>query len=182
MTKHYKKFEKEIEQIISKSPVKTDLDHARTTVKLVKQLKPDADDALLIAALSHDIERCFLTDKKTKQEKFDNYELYKRRHAEKGSRIIADLMKKYNFDDNFTHKVTRLVKKHESGGDEESNILMDADTISFFIENLDHYISNFGAKTAKKKIDFMFNRIISDKAHQIAKPMYDEAIRKLIKN
>lgn len=177
--KPIKQLENEIERIISESPVKTDLNHAKTTVKIVKQLKPDADDTLLIAALAHDIERCYLVDKENIAEKFDDYKTYKRLHAEKGSQIIAGLMKKYNFDNNFTNKVIKLVKNHESGGDDESNILMDADTISFFIENLDNYITDFGIEKTKKKIDFMFNRIVSPQARLIAKPMYDNAVNKL---
>lgn len=179
MNKQYNLLQKEIKQIISKSPVKTDLNHAKTTVKLVKQLKPNADDAFLIAALAHDIERCFLTDRRENAEKFDNYEEYKRLHAEKGAKIVSGLMKKYGFDKNFTSKVENLVKKHEFGGDKESNLLMDADTISFFIENLDNYIKDFGIEKAKKKIDFMFNRIMSEEARQIANPMYEDAIKKL---
>ncbi|MCK9329800.1 MAG: hypothetical protein M0Q94_07995 [Candidatus Cloacimonetes bacterium] len=40
-----------------KSPIEFDLTHGRLVLKWVLILKPEADDAFKIAALSHDIDR-----------------------------------------------------------------------------------------------------------------------------
>jgi hypothetical protein len=161
------KLENEILEIISKSPVKTDFFHAKSTKKWILRLKPDADYALQISALAHDIERGFKLDSKTKpKERFDNYEEYKRIHSEKSAKIIVELLKKYNFDKEFISKVEHLVLKHEVGGDIESDLLMDADSISFFEENYVQYYEIYGEEKARKKVEFMYNRM-SDKAKSL---------------
>ena len=55
--KNLDKIKKEIEKIISKSPLKFDLDHAKYTLECLIKIKPDADEALQIAAFAHDISR-----------------------------------------------------------------------------------------------------------------------------
>ena len=139
------KLENEIIKIISKSPVKTDLAHAKSAREWVVKLKPDADYALQISALAHDIERGLESDHHNKaDEKFDNYEKYKRIHSEKSAKIITKLLKKYNFEPEFISKVEHLVLRHEFGGDAESNLLMDADSLSFFKENFVQYYKKYG--------------------------------------
>ena len=163
------KLENEILEIISKSPVKTDLAHAKSTRNWVLKLKPDADYALQISALAHDIERGFEPDYHNKtKEKFDNYEEHKKIHSEKSAKIITELLKKYKFDEEFITKVRHLVLKHEFGGDFESDILMDADSISFFEENFIQYFEKYGEDKARKKIRFMYNRM-SKKAQKLIK-------------
>lgn len=159
----------EIRKIISKSSVKTDLEHAESTRKWVLKLKPDASDALQISALSHDIERGLEPDYDNKTKgKFDNYEEHKRIHSEKSAKIIVDLMNKYNLDKEFITKVKNLVLRHEIGGDFESNILMDADSLSFFKDNLESYYEKYGEDKVRKKIRFMYNRM-SKKAQELVK-------------
>lgn len=164
-----KQLEKEIEEMISKSPVKTDLAHAKSTKKWVLKLKPDSDLALQIAALAHDIERCNETPEFNKtKENFDNYDEIKRLHSERSSKVIVDLLKKHHFEESFIQKVSHLVLKHEFGGDGESDVLMDADSLSFFEENFEQYFLKFGEETTRKKIKFMFNRM-SKTAQSFAK-------------
>ncbi len=176
-----KELENEIKKIISKSPVKTDLAHAETTRKWILKLKPDADLALQIAALAHDIERSYETDHYNKsKENFDNYEELKRIHSEKSAKIIVELLEKHNFEKEFISKVEYLVLKHEVGGDFESNLLMDADSLSFFEENFVQYYEKFGEEKARKKIRFMYDRML-DNAKQIAKNIkYDNEKLNLI--
>lgn len=166
--------EKEILEIISKSPVKTDLAHAKSTRKWILKLKPDASYALQISALAHDIERGFEPDyyNETK-ENFDDYKKHKTIHSEKSAKIIVELLEKHGFDKEFISKVEHLVLKHELGGDSESNLLMDADSISFFEENFVQYYEKYGKYKAKKKIRFTYDRM-SKKARKLVKNMdYD---------
>jgi hypothetical protein len=164
-----KKLEKEILNIISNSPVKTDLSHAKSTKKWILKLKPDADYAIQISALAHDIERGLKPDYDNKtKEKFDNYEEHKRIHSERSAKIIVDLLEKNGFEEEFITKVRNIVLKHEFGGDSESNLLMDADSISFFEENFIQYFEKYGEDKARKKIKFMYNRV-SDKSKKLIK-------------
>ncbi len=175
------KLEKEIIEIISKSPVKTDLSHAKSTREWILKLKPDADYALQISALAHDIERGLEPDYHNKtEEKFDNYEKHKRVHSEKSAKIVVELLEKYNFDKEFVSKVKHLVLKHEFGGDFESNLLMDADSISSFEESLVQYYKEHGEEKARKKTRFMHNRM-SNKAKSLIKDIqYDNSRLNLI--
>jgi hypothetical protein len=170
-----KKLESEIESIVSRSIAKTDLAHARSTRKWVLKLKPDADLALQISALAHDIERGFESEKYRTNEElyrakedFDNYDKLKLIHSEKCAKIIVELLKKHGFEKPFISKVEHLVLKHEFGGDKESNILMDADSLSFFEENFLQYFEKFGEEITRRKIRFMYNRM-SGKARKLAK-------------
>ena len=58
--------EEEIKSIIKNSPVKEDSLHSEITLRWVLKLEPDADEALKIVALSHDIERA-VTNKVLRQ-------------------------------------------------------------------------------------------------------------------
>ena len=53
----FNQIEEAIEKIISKSQVPEDPVHSKNTREWVLKLKPEADMALQIAALAHDIER-----------------------------------------------------------------------------------------------------------------------------
>lgn len=161
--------EKEIREVLSRSPVKMDPVHSETTRKWVLKLKPDADQALQIAALAHDIERSMLNKAQVaSKEKFGNYERHKKEHSERSARIISNILKKHNFDKNFIRKVERLVLTHEFGGDKESDILKDADSLSFFESNLEDYFKRYGEEKTKFKIKFMFDRM-SGKAKSIVR-------------
>jgi len=76
-----------------------------------------------------------------------------------------------------------LISKHEEGGNDDQNLLKDADSISFFENNvplfLTKHVSEVGKEKVKEKFDWMFNRITSEKAKQIARQWYEEAIKKL---
>jgi len=162
--------------------------HFERTVHWVKKLKPDADEALLVAAIAHDIERAFL--QKDVLEKINSAgsagtELI-RPHEERGAEIIADFLKQRNVDTNFIERVKMLVSRHEEGGNDNQNLLKDADSLSFF----ETYVSIFvnekakldGKEKVRQQFDWIFNRITSEKAKKIAQPMYEKAISALNAN
>jgi len=156
------KLEREIKNIISNSPVNSDLKHAISARKWVLKLNPGADLALQIAALAHDIERgCQNESKQTTKvkEDFKNYIQLKKIHSQKSAEVIVDLLNKHEFDKSFIAKVKSLVLKHEFGGDKEADVLMDADSLSFFQENFIYYYKKYGEDKAKSKINFMYSRM-----------------------
>lgn len=158
--------------------------HFDRTVHWLKQLKPDADEAFLIAAIGHDIERAFRDDKLG----FDNNdrsfkdEEWLEYHSNKGAEILEDFLKKQNADDNLIQRVKHLVSKHEIGGDEEQNLLKDADSLSFVENNAPIFLSKLdklGYDRIKEKFDWMYERISSLKAKELAKPFYDKMMEEL---
>ncbi|MFA6547924.1 MAG: DUF4202 family protein [Candidatus Magasanikbacteria bacterium] len=179
---NFEEIKKEIERLMTNSVIKTDAQHSQTTLKWLLKLKPDADEALQIAALGHDIERGFHGANRINEgqwgDKYSNYEEYKQAHANESGRIIAELLKKYNFDEKFIQLVKTLVEKHEVGGDEDANYLMDADSLSFFDSNFDPYLVNHGKENGKFKIEYMYNRMM-DRAKEIGKELYKKCLEKI---
>lgn len=176
------KAKREIEEILKDSPVAIDPIHSKNTLKWLLVLKPNADQALQIAALGHDIDRGVskITDKSLKDMK--NYEQARIEHSIRSAKVISDLLKKYNFEKKFIDKVHRLVERHETGGDEESDILRDADSIAFFEYNIPTYFERYGKEKTLYKIRYMFDRV-SDRAKNIIKKIeyQDKEINNLVK-
>jgi len=179
----------EAEQFVFDSFNKADkpsqIKHFVQTVHWLKVLSPEADEALLVAAIAHDIERAYrqkdVLEKKTSAG-FTSVEFY-RPHEERGAEIIAGFLKHQKVDDGFIERVKMLVSRHEEGGNDDQNLLKDADSVSFFETNvplfLDKKSLEIGKEKVKEKFDWMYNRITSEKAKQIAQPMYEKAISDL---
>jgi len=133
-----KNVESEIEAIISKSGVPEDLIHSQNTREWVLKLYPEADQALQIAALGHDIERS-IEERKIQRANFPDYDEFKKAHSQNSAIILQEILLKYNVDKDFIDRVDYLVLLHEIGGTPEADILKDADSISFFEVNLPFY-------------------------------------------
>jgi len=159
---------KEIVDILKKSPLDFEATHARLVHKWVLTLKPNADEALQIAAWSHDIDRAVtgITEKDLKD--FSKIDEFKKEHAERSAEFISEILRKNNYSDTIIYKVKTLVSKHEVGGDEESNVLKDADSLAYFEHNIPSYLKRNGLERTKEKIKFMFERM-SPAAKKIAK-------------
>ena len=152
--------------------------HFERTVYWVKQLSPEADEAMLIAAYAHDIERAFNIAKR-EPEKFESGEILEV-HQIEGGKIMYDFLIENGADEKIAKKVKELIEKHEEGGTEEQNVIKDADSISYFENNAPKHAKwterGFTKEEIKRKFDWMFNRISSEKAKQIAEPFYKRAI------
>lgn len=156
------------------------LKHFERTVYWVKKLHPDANEAILIAAYAHDIERAF-------RKKNDNINLTGKKkmqfHQKEGAEIIACFLEDEGAEKKLIKAVKSLILKHEEGGGRGQDILKDADSISFFETNVDFFVNELIKKTGrgaiKEKFDWMFARISSIKAKRIAKPMYEKAMIQL---
>jgi hypothetical protein len=86
-----------VEDSFSKSGGTQGLRHFERTVYWVEQLKPDADEALRIAAMAHDIERAFRDPSKEpaggSKEGFKG-EFFTKYHPEKGAEIVGEFLEK----------------------------------------------------------------------------------------
>ncbi len=161
--------------------------HVLRTVHWLKELKPDADEALLIAAVAHDIERALRDhksyDKVTKFEKGFRSDEHLTYHQEEGARIIGEYLEQIGAGENTIKRVKELVSRHETGGDDGQNLLKDADSVSFFENVVEHFLTRkvheTGRKKVKDKLDWMYGRITSDQAKALARQGYRESIKKL---
>lgn len=177
----YKKTEKFVIEAFEKAGKPTDIHHAKRTAYWVKFLKPDADEALLIAGAAHDIERAFFTETK----KFGEPSSL-RKHQDQSAAEIEKFLRNENVDERLIEKIKYLVAHHEEGGDEDQNILSDADCLAYFEEKamrhiLEHKAKNKSLEELKKIIENNFQRIYSGKAKKIARKWYNEAIEEIEK-
>ncbi len=156
----------EIKAITKNAADKTEYGHSQSVWQWVLQLKPDADIALQIAALGHDIDRSF-QDYRIMKARFATYDEYKKTHVLLSAKIICDILKKHDFDQVTIDKVRHLIENHEIGGEGDIAILTEADSMTFF-NNLQHYRDNHTAQETIDKIKFMYNRL-SDKAKLMVK-------------
>lgn len=162
--------------------------HLEQTAYWLRKIYPESDDAMLVAAISHDIERAFRAEGMSSKEKklgFINADFF-RIHEEQGAEIMADFLQQHNQPKEFIEKVYSLIARHEEGGNEEQNILRDADSLSFLENNVDYFINNKiqinGYDTVKEKIYWMFERITTPEATKLALPFFQTAVRKLNHN
>lgn len=182
----YRKTEKFIERLFKNIGKENQIEHFKRTVYWVKQLNPDADDAFLIAAIAHDIERSQRKEdifKKKIESGFSDPD-FLRMHEERGAKIITAFLKEQKASQKIIDKVTMLISKHEEGGNEDQNLLKDADSISFFETSINYFLSEDKLKEVgdkekiKAKIEWMYERISSNRAKRLARRFYKEAISK----
>lgn len=162
---------KEVAKIISNSPVEEDPSHSINTWEWLLKLKPNADEVLQIAALAHDIDRAvFGRSESTGIKDISNQELYKKyklEHSIRSANIITALMEKLGYDQDSINRTRHLVERHEFGGDPDSDMLMNADSISYFDNNVDFYFQKNGFKKTKDKVKFMFQRTTNPEIKKI---------------
>ena len=170
-----------IRVIIEGSRVHEDLRHADNTLKWLLHLEPEADEAMQIAALAHDIDRA-INEIKVKRTDFDDFDAFKTAHARNGAKILRPILNAFALEQDVVEETCRLVTCHEVGGDPRSNLLKDADSISFFDVNLPLYYEREGWQEAKRRSIWGYRRL-SSRAKEIVKNItyQDETLTRLLK-
>lgn len=182
----FNKVKRYVVESFTKAEDLSGLKHFERTVYWVKKLRPRASEAFLIAAIAHDIERAFRDKSYTKISKSNKGfkdESHLISHQEKGARLIGDFLMAEGASSELISKVKELIGKHEVGGNRDQNLLKDADSVSFFENNIEYFVTKQVEKTnrekVKEKFDWMFNRITSSKAKKLAKRWYEDGLKKL---
>lgn len=178
----YKKTKKHVIVILAEKGNDKDVLHHKRTVYWIKQLKPKADEALLIAGVSHDIERALYGD--WKKGSMDPVAL--RKHQDLSAFEIEKFLKKQKADKSLIKRVKMLVSGHEEGGDDDQNILCTADGLAYLEDKAIRLAKNYKkhGKTkaeARKKINYVYNRLALPKAKRIAKKWRNRALNELEK-
>ncbi|KKQ41852.1 MAG: hypothetical protein US60_C0028G0007 [Microgenomates group bacterium GW2011_GWC1_37_8] len=164
-------------------------DHLLRTGYWVKKLYPKASDSLIIAAISHDIERAFKEGRNSPSPEMKGAiwddPVYDKWHSERSAKLVIKFLEREKAALHLIKEVSKLISHHEHGGWKEADILKDADSLSFLEINVDFFISRIGKDLTRdevrEKFDLMFNRIESETAKKIAIPLYEKAIEKLSK-
>ncbi len=175
MSINYRKaIENEVEDIISRSDVPEDYAHAKSVKEWVLKFRPDADWALQIAAFAHDIERA-LPQRKVIRSKFSDYNDFKNAHALSSARVIQEILDKYPLSRKVKNKILILIRNHELGQSEDSDlaVLKDADSLSFFEVNLLAYAERNDESEILSRMIWGYQRL-SKRARQIVKEFHYE--------
>ena len=155
-------------------------DHLERTLGWLLKLKPDADEAMQISAYAHDIARAF-SSADFEDRPFDDRE-YLNIHQKTGAEIISKFLAENGYNEEIIKRVYNMIARHEDGGDVESDLIKDSDSLSY-LERPAHikpqFIEKLGKNKVKYKLDYMYNRISSEKAKELAKPYYTKALKML---
>lgn len=170
-----------IREIIAGSRVPEDPRHAENTLEWLFRLEPKSDPALQIAAFGHDIDRAVET-RKVRREDFTDYNEFKAAHARSGAAILRAILDKCGVAKSVADEACRLVTLHEVGGDPRSDLLKDADSISYFEVNMPLYYQREGREETLRRCSWGYRRL-SVRLKKIARRITydDEALTRLLK-
>jgi hypothetical protein len=154
----------------------------------LQRLKPEASEELLLAALTHDMERAFPgpdSPSLDPKQGVDN-PVYNMAHSERSARIVSTYLREQGASDECIEQVARLIRAHEYGGDGDENLVQAADSLSFLDVNVDVFLGwmdagdeQWNADAVDDKFTWMYERIQVPQARELARPLYEEAMHKL---
>jgi hypothetical protein len=153
-------------------------EHLRRTRDWLLELDPGASEALRLAALTHDIERHFPGGPEQDLGRAPEDDVaYRRAHAERSARFVEEWLGAQGAKSALVEEVTRLVRRHEVGGDRDADLLHAADSLSFLEVNIDLPAkwASEGRCSLERGIDqhrWMFERIRLERARRLAEPLY----------
>jgi hypothetical protein len=156
--------------------------HFERAMFWLEQFYSGCTEAHKVAAYAHDIERAFRpADKKEPDDYLDREFLTY--HQEKGVEIMKEFLIKEGQSEDFIQTVSHIISRHEFGGDAVQNAMMDADSVSFFETNAENFVHKKAAvegyEKVKRKLDWMFERIVSEQAKSEAQSNYERLIIEL---
>ena len=156
--------------------------HLWHTAKWMLRLDPEASEPLLLAALTHDIERHFPggTQPDKAAGAWADVE-YNRRHGERSAGYVTRWLREQGAAEDFVAAVEPPILVHEFGGGSEGDLIQAADSLSFLEVN-GRLVSSWVLKgetsldKAIDKLDWMFERIQIERARELARPIHAQAV------
>ena len=90
---------------------------------------------------------------------FNDYNAFKAAHANNSAKILKEILHKCQVEQSVVDKACRLVERHEVGGDPDSDLLKDADSISYFEVNMPLYFQREGYEETLKRCIWGYQRL-----------------------
>lgn len=165
-------------------------EHLLKAEEWLRRIDPSASQAMLLATLTHDMERAFPGPDSPKQDpsRGPDDPLYNRAHSERAARIVSDFLREHQAPNLLIEDVASLIRVHEFGGWPEADRVQAADSLSFLEVNVDFFLNSIGTSTVswtpdavRAKFDWMYHRIQIPEARDLATPLYELALHKLNK-
>jgi hypothetical protein len=156
--------------------------HLFHTVRWLLTIDPDASDALLVAALTHDMERHFPggTQPDKAAGAWDDVE-YNRMHSRRSADIVMPWLRAQGAPEELVRGVERPILEHELGGSPEGDFVQAADSLSFLEVN-GALVASWVMKgetsldNGIRKLDWMCARIRIPEARKLAQPLHTRSV------
>jgi hypothetical protein len=145
-------------------------------------LDADSTEAARLAALTHDMERHFPGGPVQDLEVWPEHEgEYRRLHSDRSAQIVGDWLRGESAAAGLAGDVERLIRAHETGGASDEDAVQAADSLSFLEVNPKVLVAwctsgRASRERAKAQAQWMFERIRIERARELARPLYEEAI------
>lgn len=154
--------------------------HLERTRHWVVELRPDADEALRLAALTHDAEREVAGGASLDAQigAFDDAAAV-RAHCERSARVVGEWLRGEDAGEKLVAAVEQLVLLHETGGTAAADVLQAADSLSFLETNpAARWVREGRAspERAAAKLRAMHDRISGERARELAAPLLERAL------
>lgn len=176
----YEQAERFLIDAFTKAGKPTDVQHGQRTAYWIREFYPAADEALLVAGLLHDIERAFYGDWK----KGSDDPAALRKHQDLSAEEAMKFLRGISVSEAIIERVGNLIRYHETGGDDDQNVLCDADCLAYFEEKASRWakrsVEEGSQVEMRRRLEYYFSRFKSPRARQLAQPYFEEAINLLV--
>ncbi len=165
--------------------------HAQHLLKAeewLRRINPSATEAMLLATLTHDMERAFPGTDSPKQDPSlgPDDPIYNQAHSQRSARIVSAFLDEQQAPATLVTEVARLIVAHEIGGWLEADWVQAADSLSFLEVNIDFFLGlidvpekGWTFELVRAKFDWMYQRVKPAEARALAAPFYEQALQKL---
>ena len=163
-------------------------EHLLKAEEWLRRINPEASEALLLATLTHDMERAFPGPDSPRIDpaRGPDDPIYNQAHSERSVRVVSDFLREQQASEALIADVACLIRAHEIGGWPEANWVQAADSLSFLEANIDFFLSRIGVPESDwtltyvlAKFDWMYSRIQIAEARALAVPLHEAAMQKL---
>jgi hypothetical protein len=162
-----------------------DAHHLRRARDWLLEIEPAAGEALVLAALTHDMERHFPGGPVVDPGRCapDDPE-YNRAHQERSARIVGEWLREQGASGELAAQVAHLIERHELGGDAEQDLVQAADSLSFLETKTELMIrwlreGRCGPERALAQPRWMLERIRLGRARPLARPLCERAVAEI---
>jgi len=159
-----------------------DVEHLRRTGDWILALDPDAAEPLVIAALTHDMERTVpggpVLDKA--RTAWDD-PAYNAAHCARSAEVVAKWLVDQGVSDRFVHLVHQPIVEHEFGGSPEGDLMQTADSISF-LETNRALVAGWvergecSLEKGRAKLSWMCDRVRLERGRETARVQFERAM------
>jgi hypothetical protein len=166
---------------LSKPLVHSDYQHSLDAWQWVLRLDPEADLAVQVSALFHDVERLLSEADFRVEHKAENYQLFKDAHAALGAELTCALLEELHVDEATRERVRWLVTRHERPGeDPDLALINDADALSFFSLNSSGFVRYFSPEHARRKVAYTLARLRPQQRPRLRRVRLAPTVRELL--